>query len=662
MTGEMATAPFLRRAAACAGLAGASVAALGGLVLTGWALDIAVLRQIHPAFVPMVPNTAACFVLAGCALWMERRPGAGASHRRTAQIAAALVALVGAATLVEHLAGVSVGIDQVLMRASDPLVPAATPGRMALATSVSFLLSGLSLVGLGGRGSLGALRAPWLALPVGAISFLAVLGYLYGVSALYAVPGYASMALHTGVGFLVLAVGMLAARPDRSWVAILGSPRAGGMVARRLLPVAILVPVALGWLRLMGEQAGLYATEFGLALMVSSSVALLLWFGRSTVLVLERHDTARENAYAFSESLLASLPGVFCLCDESGRLLRWNRALEEVSGYTTAEIAARPLLDFVAEEERTSFAERVRHGLATGWTDTDAVLVAKDGLRTAYHFTGRRAEIEGAPCLIGIGVDISRRRAAEEQLVRLNAELEARVDERTAALVAANQELESFSYSVSHDLRAPLRAVDGYACILVEDHASRLDEEGRRVAGVVRSEAQRMSALIDDLLRFSRLSRQSMQVADVDMTALARSAFDEVTAADSGRHVRFVLPPLPAARGEAAMLRQVWVNLIGNAVKFTSRCAEPAVEVGGSRGDHELTYYVRDNGVGFDMAYADKLFGVFQRLHGEGEFPGTGVGLALVKRVVGRHGGRVFAEARPGAGATFYFTLPLQEE
>jgi len=249
-------------------------------------------------------------------------------------------------------------------------------------------------------------------------------------------------------------------------------------------------------------------------------------------------------------------------------------------------------------------------------------------------------------------------KASEARSLHLSESLEQRVGERTAQLEAANKELDAFACSVSHDLRAPLRAVDGFARILEEEHASQLGEQGRRTLGVVRSEARRMGRLINDLLDFSRLGQHDMRLSDTDMNGLVRELFDQVKGRAADRDVDFRLGELPAARADSALLRQVWFNLLDNALKYTRKRRRVEIRIDGSRQGSELVYSIRDNGAGFDMKYADKLFGVFQRLHGPDEFEGTGVGLALVQRIVRRHGGRVWAEAQVDRGATFYFTLP----
>jgi len=244
-----------------------------------------------------------------------------------------------------------------------------------------------------------------------------------------------------------------------------------------------------------------------------------------------------------------------------------------------------------------------------------------------------------------------------ERVKRDAEQLEIRVRERTAALEAANKELESFSYSVSHDLRSPLRAIDGFSRILQEDHAATLDAEGRRLLGVIRDNSRNMGELIDDLLEYSRLGRKPLANAAIDMKRLVDEVLAELPASD-GSAPRLELGELPPAHGDRTLLKQAWANLLANAVKFSSKREQPLIAVSGREDGAQCVYCVKDNGAGFDMRYHDKLFSVFQRLHGADEFEGTGVGLAIVQRVIARHGGRVWAEGAVDAGAAFHFSLP----
>jgi light-regulated signal transduction histidine kinase (bacteriophytochrome) len=249
--------------------------------------------------------------------------------------------------------------------------------------------------------------------------------------------------------------------------------------------------------------------------------------------------------------------------------------------------------------------------------------------------------------------DVTERRAAEARITTLNEDLERRV----AELAAVNKELESFSYSVSHDLRAPLRSIDGFSQALLEEYGDVLTGDGQDYLRRVRAATQRMGDLIDDLLNLARVTRREMRHEPIDLSALAALVVAQLQKADPDRNVDVAIQPGLVAWGDSHLVRLAMENLLGNAWKFTSKQPAPRIEFGMSRRDGQHVYYVRDNGVGFDMAYSFKLFGAFQRLHAMTEFPGTGIGLATVQRVVARHGGRVWAEAELGKGATFYFRL-----
>ncbi len=284
-------------------------------------------------------------------------------------------------------------------------------------------------------------------------------------------------------------------------------------------------------------------------------------------------------------------------------------------------------------------------------------------LEVGYFGERERALLEETAADVSYALEhldqVSETRRAEAEVRELNAELERRVEERTAQLETANRELEAFSYSVSHDLRAPLRAIEGFAGMIVEDASGTLAEETLRRLDVIRANARRMSALIDALLRFSRLGRHELRRDRVDMAELARSAFEEAVADAAARErIDLRIGALPDAEGDASLLRQVWVNLLGNAAKYAAGRERPVIEVTAAPGETKTTYRVTDNGVGFDPRYVDKLFRVFERLHAPDAFEGTGIGLALVKRIVQRHGGEVSAEGREGEGASFSFSVP----
>jgi signal transduction histidine kinase len=253
------------------------------------------------------------------------------------------------------------------------------------------------------------------------------------------------------------------------------------------------------------------------------------------------------------------------------------------------------------------------------------------------------------------------RLCAEKELVSLNAQLEQLVIERTSQLEAANKELEAFAYSVSHDLRAPLRAIDGFSKFVLEDYEAKLDPEGKRLLGLIRSNTQKMDQLITDLLALSRVSRNELNFSTIDMTQMAISMFNEIKAPDFPGIRILKVDPLSEAYADPTYIRQVWANLIANAIKFSSKEKKPSIKICSSTEYGYNVYYIKDNGVGFNPEYAHKLFGVFQRLHKSDDFEGTGVGLAIVQRIIHRHGGKVWAEGEEGKGATFYFSLPLKK-
>lgn len=512
---------------------GVFVAALGAAMLAGWTFHL----QLHPVLGPLMkPNAAVCFILTGLSLALACREG---SARAPSAALAAAVTLIGLATMAEWGTGIDLRFDELLFR-DDTRAYTSVPGRIAPNTAFAFALLGVALLLLpsGERRRLRIAQA--LAIAAMAIGAVACTGHLYGVSPLFAMARRTGMALPAAVGLVLLAAGILLARPETGASALLASGGAGGTLARWLLPVAAVVPALVALPAQAGVRAGILDQAYASALVTVGLTAVLAW----VVLASARSLDARDEA----------------------------------------------------------------------------------------------------------------RREREREVERLNAELQRRAVE----LSAVNKELEAFCYSVSHDLRAPLRSIDGFGQALVEDCEAVLPPVGVSHVGRIRAASQRMGHLIDDLLQLSRVTRIAMRREPVDLSALAREIGAELSRGAPDRKVTFEVEEGLAAQGDPGLLRLVLENLLGNAFKFTSKRASARIVVGGTTRDGLPAYFVRDDGAGFDMAYAGKLFGAFQRLHGSAEFGGTGIGLASAQRIVRRHGGEIWAEGAVEKGATFTFTLPAR--
>ncbi len=360
-------------------------------------------------------------------------------------------------------------------------------------------------------------------------------------------------------------------------------------------------------------------------------------------------------------------PNGVMLINKEGKITMLNAQAEMIFGYRREELIGKTIEALVPpqlrnhhhEDRDTFFSAPKARPMGAG---RELYGYRKDGSMVPVEIALTPIATSGGTFVLATILDITERKEAEEAIRKLNDELEDRVLQRTEQLENANKELETFSYSISHDLRAPLRAIDGFSRELLLRHTQQLDTEGKHYLSIIRNKTKKMGQLIDDLLAFSRVSRQEFKKTAVDMESIARMVVEEIQRSDEYSHATVAIGDVPHSFGSSSMLHQVYVNLISNAFKFSNREPNPHIEIGALAGDEENTYYVRDNGVGFDSQHAERLFGVFQRLHDEKEFEGTGVGLAIVQRIIHRHGGKVWAESSPRHGATFYFTLPSVKE
>jgi len=418
-------------------------------------------------------------------------------------------------------------------------------------------------------------------------------------------------------------------------------------------------------LRLQGESWWLHPSSVLTILIWVCLVMILAIFAWLVLAVRfefgerERLEQLHAQTNSFLESLIENIPLMIFVKDaQQLRFVRFNRAGEQLLGYSREDLLGKNDFDFFPSDQAQFFVDKDREvlrGRSILEIPEEEIDTRLQGRRTLYTLKVPLYDRFMNPThLLGISLDITQQKAAERDVRALNTQLAA----KSAQLQESNRDLEDFCYSVSHDLRAPLRAIDGFAGLLQEGVSLHGNTESQRHLQTIRAAAQRMSHLIDDLLEFSRVGQQTISLTFTDMQPLVQQAITDVTGGRPQLNVKFDVQTLPPAFADARMLTHVWINLIDNAVKYSSQRQEPLISIGGEPDGDYVRYFVRDNGVGFDMSYYDKLFGVFQRLHSAREVPGTGVGLAIVHRAITRLQGRVWAESAPNNGATFYFSLP----
>lgn len=645
------------------------------MALVGWMFDLEILKRVLPGLVAMNPMTATLMILLGLSLLGRSQDGA--IGRTMVAALAAFVIFIAAAKLVGLAFDWPNGVDEWMFadQLDDGLQP--MPNRMAPNTAVNFVLLGFALLLMDVSTSRGNRPTELLAATAGLVSVLAILGYAYHVDAMYGISRYIPMALHTAVAFLLLAIGVLCARAREGWMALVTAQGPGGTMVRRLLPALLAMLATIGWLRVKSESVGLLGSDLGVTYYTLTTIVLgtllILHSARSlNHAATEQNRLEEERKKAFAElksnetrisSIIDTAYDAFISIDSAGLVIDWNEAAERMFGWSRDECLGRQLSDLIVPPQNRAAHEQGIRRSANSDCKTSKFLNRRVEL-TALRREGAEFPIQMTIWPLGSGLsriynafisDITERVEAEKNIHALHSELIT----NAMQLEQNNRELEAFSYTISHDLRAPLRHIDGYARMLHEDVADKLDGETRRYLDEISEAARRMGTLIDDLLAFSRLGRKPLERIRIDMRALIDNVvLENGEAAQRAVHIS----ELPSAQADPILLRQVWTNLLSNAIKYSlPRGTAARIEISGLRDGAMVRYQIRDNGVGFDMRYSDKLFGVFQRLHSDDEFDGTGVGLAIVQRIVTRHGGTISAEAELGVGATFTFALPVPE-
>ena len=691
---------------------------IAALVLLGWAFGLPQLVTFGRPWTPMVATTSFSVVF-GAAAILAIVGAREALRWRIVWFLGAPVGAIAAVTLADISSAWARGI---------PLFVTTEPWLMPLSTAIATLFLGGALVLLGRsrRKNVGAEVLLVLALLIALATLLAL---LFGAAPRSVFTGHVNMSPITGLCLAVLTATLLSLVPDGVFARVVGGSGPGSRIARPLFALVIIAPVLLGWFRLDAEERGMFALEYGVAVMVLGTAIISTFAIFVYALRVNRYDAQRRRELeaqmflgrasvllAASLDLKATLAAVADLCvpalaDLCSVTLRTaDGTLESVavSHRDPAKVAlvrefqrlsppdpkARTGVATVARTGTAEFHEDISEAvLASAANDPEQLRILRalemrslmlvpliagsrtvgvlslvtaesarkltpDDLRTAQLLADRCATAIDRARLFGdLQRELALRDAAETSLRALAADLEQRVAQRTAELAVTNRELESFAYSVSHDLRTPLRALDGFSQALLEDYGEKLDDVGKDYLDRIRRGSQRMGDLIDALLDLSRVSRGELQHERVDLSAIATDILDLLRARAPERQVRASVGPDLAATGDPRLLRALLQNLLANAWKFTANRPDARIEFTSEANNGHPVFVVRDNGAGFDMAYVSKLFGAFQRLHNSKEFEGTGVGLATAQRIVHRHAGEIWAKGVPQQGAAFYFTL-----
>lgn len=651
--------------------AGFAVLFMGVWVLVGWKMNP---EWQQTTLTLMNPLTALNFVLTAIALLLVS--GERTTGRPLVILISVLQILVGLMVCVSWIAQQDFRLDDVLFQVLYNN-PDLKPNNIAVPTALGFVMLGLSLAIMDVRRDERRWPAEVLVFVVFLLSIFSILAYLFGITGLTFMGWKAQMALSTANTFVLLCFGFWCARADWSIVNLMRQRTAGGAVVRRLIPAAILVPALLSWLRYQGIYYNLFGMDFGAILVSVSNIAVFTLMVYYLGWSLHRTDLQQQDAVQKLKDselryrvLTESAHDAIITLDAKGTILSWNRHARELYGYTEEEVLGQNAGMLNPPEVREQQASQPQPTEAPEIATTlEAINLKKDGTRFPVEASLAHWDIPEGRFYTAIVRDITERKKSEEQLRELNASLNERAQELNRDLINKaqelefiNKELEAFAFSVSHDLRAPLRSLNGFSQALLEDYHDQLDETAQDYLDRIKKNSDRMARLIDDILHLSRISRTEMRYQQVDLSALAESVMEDLQFADPQREVALQIQPDLKAVGDPTLLRVVLQNLLGNAWKFTSKTPSPRIEFGKLPDDPRGVFYVMDNGAGFDMQNMERLFGVFQRLHKNADFEGTGVGLASVQRVVHRHGGKVWAQGEVGKGATFFFTLGQHQE
>ncbi|MCZ3364447.1 sensor histidine kinase [Methanobacterium veterum] len=623
------------------------------LFLIGWAFNIEILKTPGSDFSTIKSNTAFSFLLIGIIIWLLQEKRVNSRNILISRILSLIILLIGSFTLFEYISSINLGIDQILFSEPHDAFQTGALNRMSLVAVSSLLLISISLLTIDKEEKGNFHLFQLLIILVGLISFLVLLGYLYQTT-IYPILNTTAPSLYGSVMLFIIFLAIIASRPNKGFMKILTSKGVAGVFARRIIPSIIIIPLILGWLRLLGEHMGLYDAEFGTAITIFFTIlilAILVWLSIVSIDNIDvKRFQAEENIKRQAELINLTHDAIF-VRNMDDEITFWNKGSEETYGWSRDEALGRVTHDLLQSEYPEPLDEIQEDVLNYGQWDGELTHKKRDG--TSIMVLSRwslQKDESGKPLgFLEINTDITKRKEAQEKLKELVEELK-----------RSNYELQQFTYITSHDLQEPLRSIASFAQLLGRRYNGKIDSSADEYIDFIVDGAMRMKEMIQGLLEYSLVGKgENFQLTDVNETidivlSNLKRLIDENEAEIT--HER-----LPTVTADSRQLVQIFQNLIVNAVKFKKPETRPKIRISAylDTKKKEYIFSVSDNGIGIEKQYSDKIFDIFKRLHTIDEYRGTGIGLAICKRIVEHHGGKIWVESKYGAGSTFYFTIPI---
>ena len=608
---------------------------VASLVLTGWTFDITPFISFTANMTAMNPLTAVCFLAISVWLFIQNRDVAGRGSRPIQLSIAVFISAVGIIKLCEYAHWHTVQIDQYLF--ADRLKNRFRHNAVAPTTALLFTVTGILLLNANKKSRISSAVHDVLIVGAFLLSYLGTIGYIYSLEPFYRIGPFVPMALNTSACFIATLYALFLVLGKGNIYSVLSANEMGGKLARKAIPFMLLIPPAFGYLRLILQRANFYNTEYGVALDTAFIVVVVLLLVYFYAKALNKNDLERKHAESEIiqneekyRSLIFALKEGVVYFDKNGTILFYNNSLCTVLGYEINELIGKNVVEvFSIEENKANTYKKLQDRVSGVGEDYETQLRHKDGHKVWVQVTARQIKVDGVPmAFFSTLTDITERKKNEE-------------------------DIEAFSASAAHDLNAPLARIEMLADYLLAHSAVPFEGEDKEfMEGILKTSAD-LRMLLKDLLDFSRVGSEKIVKQPINMQDMV------VEVVENNRHlnpsVSVRIEELPIAQGEPSAVKQVWTNLLSNAIKYSSKKEDALVIIGAAEMEGRQVYYVNDNGAGFDMADAYKLFAPFKRLHSD--FEGNGLGLPIVKRIVEKHGGRIWAESEAGEGATFYFHL-----